>query len=191
MKGDTSRRDAGMTGVQQDCPGKPGHLGALGIRVAPGWRCWHVHARLWRAACPIPGGQWGLGAVCSGVLLAPSGSPCSLPDTHARSCQNPGSLCSPSLESSLLILPPMLHIPLGASKNVFCGSEPSNLPLQSAPTPSLCLRASASGCKTLTVKTYVLESSALNPGPGVWGEGAGVTQSVLAERQGTFVIYSH
>lgn len=101
-----------------------------------------------------------------------------------HTCSNPGSLCSPSLECSLLILPPMLHIPLGASKNVFCGSEPSNLPLQSAPTPSLCLRASASGCKTLMAKTYGLESSALNPGPGVWGEGAGVTRSVLADAEG-------
>lgn len=134
-----------------------------------------MHSRLWTAACPIPRGLLGLGAVCSGAPLAPSVSPCSLPDMHVRSCQNPGSPVLPVLPArkTLLILPPMRHIPPGASKNVFCGSGSSNLPFQSAATPTLCLRALASGCKTLSVKTDVFESSALNPVPAIWGEGGG------------------
>ena len=54
---------------------------------------------------------------------------------HSLSCQNQHALCPPRLEWPLVIWSPSLHILLGVSQNVFCGSGPRNLPFPSVLLP--------------------------------------------------------
>lgn len=76
------------------------------------------------------------------------------------------------------------HILLGMSQNVSCGSGPRNLHFPLAATPTFSLRVFALGCKIFELiflnPVYLIQCQAYG--------GRGVTQSLLAELKGAFVL---